>query len=90
MKKRKILSAISSVLIGTAIAISSTVTCFAQNEETEKTPLSSAFNVLTKKLEEEENEDFAYKCSLDLELSKAMSEDIGTEIKPINISGIIN
>lgn len=90
MKKRKILSAISSVLIGTAIAISSTVTCFAQNEETEKTPLSSAFNVLTKKLEEEENEDFAYKCSLDLELSKAMSKDIGTEIKPINISGIIN
>lgn len=90
MKKRKILSAISSVLIGTAIAISSTVTCFAQNEETEKTPLSSAFNVLTKKLEEEENEDFAYKCSLDLELSKAMSKEIGTEIKPINISGIIN
>ena len=90
MKKRKILSAIGSVMIGTAVAISSTVTCFAKNEETEKTTLANTFNVLTKKLDEEQNEDFAYKCSLDLELSKAMSEDIGTEIKPINISGIVN
>ena len=91
MKKKRIFSAICSALIGVSIAISSTFTCFAKNDEADnKQFVTNILSALTENIEDKQTEDFAYKCDLDFEVSKAMSEGWFPEIKPIGFSGTIN